>query len=233
MAPVSRGNPGMKSLHVGFGAFAVALGLCLAEGTASAQTLTAPERSDAWGKATNITAISAMGLVLVMPRVFYSDPEVTAGWKARWHLSVLAPSMTIATLGLLNESWLKGELKGHRPGCDDENFGLVAGCTSYGMFSTPTFVAFGALGQGAGTFLADTLKWSNGRFNFGPFVGDLAAPAILAVMTGVGRSAGNWEDSGQVWATAAIGFAIGMGVGALYATSQRPECGYTGSLICW
>lgn len=230
MAPVSRGNLGMKSLHVGLGAFAVALGLCLSEGSASAQTA-APERSDAWGKATNITAISAMGLVLVMPRVFYSDPEVTAGWKARWHLSVLAPTMTIATLSLLNESWLKGELKGNRPGCSEDE--LRPGCPSYGMFSTPTFAAFGALGQGAGVFLTDTLKWSNGRFHFGPFMGDLAAPAILAVMTGVGRSAGNWEDSGQVWGSAAISFAIGMGVGTLYAVSQRPECGYTGSLICW
>ena len=29
-----------------------------------------------------------------MPRVFYADPEVTVGWKARWHVSVLAPIVT-------------------------------------------------------------------------------------------------------------------------------------------
>jgi hypothetical protein len=235
MAAVSRGKLGMKSLHAGFGAFVVALGLCLSEGSAFAQAqpgFTVPERSDAWSKATNITALSAMGLVLVMPRVFYSDPEVTVGWKARWHLSVLAPSMTLAALALANESALKDEFKGNRPGCKEEDFGQP-GCTSYGMFSTPTFAAFSAFGQGAGIFLVDTLKWSGGRFNFGPFMGDVAAPAILAVVTGVGRGAGNWEDGGQVWGSAAVSFALGMGLGTLYAATQRPECGYTGSLICW
>ena len=37
-------------------------------------------------------ALSSTGLVMIMPRVFYSDPEVTAGWKARWHVSVLVKS---------------------------------------------------------------------------------------------------------------------------------------------
>jgi hypothetical protein len=30
-----------------------------------------------------------------------------------------------------------------------------------------------------------------------------------------------------------VSFALGMGLGTLYAATQRPECGYTGSLICW
>ncbi|MGC4088530.1 MAG: hypothetical protein QM756_11670 [Polyangiaceae bacterium] len=221
----------MKTLHVGLGALVTALGLCAFEGSAHAQS-TDTERSDAWGSATNITAVSAMGLVLLMPRVFYSDPEVTVGWKARWHLSVLAPSMTLATLGLVNEIVLKDELKGFRPGCSDETT-ADPNCKSYGMFSSPTFGAFSAFGQGAGIFLVDTLKWSGGRFNFGPFMGDVVAPGVLAVITGIGRSAGNWESGGQVWGTAAASFAIGMGIGTLYAVTQRPECGYTGSLICW
>lgn len=191
-----------------------------------------PTRSDAWAKASNITALSAMGLVVLMPRVFYSDPEVTVGWKARFHLSILAPSMSLAAVSLLNEQALKDTFKGHRPGCDDENFG-TAGCTSYGMFSSPTFLAFSALGQGTGIFLTDTLKWSNGRFNFGPLMGDVLAPAVLSVITAVGRTSGNWESGGQVWGTAGVGLATGLGLGLLYATMQRPECGYTGSLICW
>jgi hypothetical protein len=36
-----------------------------------------------------------------------------------------------------------------------------------------------------------------------------------------------------VWGTAGIGFVTGLGLGVLYAAMQRPECGYTGSLICW
>jgi hypothetical protein len=56
---------------------------------------------------------------------------------------------------------------------------------------------------------------------------------VLSVITAVGRTAGDWESPGQVWASAGVGFATGMALGALYATMQRPECGYTGSLICW
>ena len=59
---------------------------------ARAQMTVVPERSQAWNDATTIMALSALGLELVMPRVFYSDPEVTAGWKARWHLSAFAPA---------------------------------------------------------------------------------------------------------------------------------------------
>src|SRR5688500_8691358 len=41
------------------------------------------ERSDGWNRATNIMAFSSAALQVLMPRVFYSDPEVTVGWKAR------------------------------------------------------------------------------------------------------------------------------------------------------
>lgn len=213
---------------------ALILGTLLTAAPAAAQTASPepPSRSDAWSTATNITALSAMGLVLLTPRVFYSDPEVTAGWKARFHLSVLAPSMTLAAASLFNESTFKDTLKGHRPGCDEKTQG-GPGCGSYGMFSTPTFLAFSALGQGVGIFMTDTLKWSGGRFNFGPFFGDVLAPATLSVITAVGRTSGNWESGGQVWGSAGVGLVTGLGLGVLYATMQRPECGYTGSLICW
>ena len=193
---------------------------------------TIPARSSSWNSATKIMSLSSAGLVLVMPRVFYSDPEVTAGWKARWHLSVLAPSMTLAAVTLLNETSLKNSFASFRPGCTADNEGQP-GCDSYGMLSSPSFLAFSSFGQGTGIFLVDTLKWSGGRFNGGAFAGDVVAPLILSVITAVGRSSGNWESGGQVWGSAGIGLGAGLGMGVLYALLQRPECGYSGGMICW
>jgi len=198
----------------------------------SAMPAPVPERSASWDSATNIMALSSAGLVMIMPRVFYSDPEVTAGWKARWHLSVLAPTMTLAAVTLLNEVSLKDSFAGFRPGCSEENMGLP-GCESYGMLSSPSFLAFSSFGQGTGIFLVDTLKWSGGRVNGGALLGNVAAPLILSVLTAVGRSSGNWETGGQVWGSAGIGLGAGLGMGVLYALLQRPECGYSGGMICW
>lgn len=167
-----------------------------------------------------------------MPRVFYSDPEVTVGWKARWHVSVLAPSMTLAALSLANEQWFKEGFESPRPGCEDLPAG-VGGCESYGMFSTHSLLAFSALGQGTGVFLIDTLKWSDGQFNAGAFFGEVGVPLVLSVLTAIGRTVGDWESGGQVWASAGVGFGAGLGTGLLYAALQRPECGYSGGLICW
>lgn len=217
-----------------FGTWVVGLALgssaVLVSPSAFAQT--APERSDGWSTATNVMALSALGMQLIMPRVFYSDPEVVVGWKARWHVSVLAPTMTIAAAALFNEQLLKNELGGHRPGCDETTQG-GPGCGSYGMLSTQSFAASAAFGQGLGTFLVDTLKWSGGQFNAGAFAGNTVVPGVLAIITTAGRGAGNWETAGQAWGSAGIGLLTGLGMGALYAAAQRPECGYTGSLICW
>jgi hypothetical protein len=191
-----------------------------------------PERSSGWNSATKIMALSSAGLVMIMPRVFYSDPEVTAGWKARWHLSVLAPTMTLAAFTLLNEVSLKDSFKSYRPGCDETN-PFAPGCESYGMLSSYSFLAFSSFGQGTGIFLVDTLKWSNGHLNGGALAGNVAAPLILSVLTAVGRSSGNWETGGQVWGSAGLGFGAGLGMGVLYALLQRPECGYSGGMICW
>jgi hypothetical protein len=175
---------------------------------------------------------AAAAIQLVMPRVFYSDPEATVGWKARWHISQLAPVMTLAALTMANEFALKDALADPRPGCDSTNQG-GAHCDTYGMLSTHAFGAGAALGHGAGVWLVDTLKWSDGRFNAGAFVGDVALPAVLAGVTMVGRGAGNWETGTQIAAGGIAGLVIGFGAGAAYALLQRPECGYSGSLFCW
>ena len=81
-----------------------------------------PERSLGWNRATNIMALSAVGLQLLMPRIFYSDPEVTVGWKARWHVSVLAPTMTLFAISMAffalrrrrQEGWGKRVRRGSR-----------------------------------------------------------------------------------------------------------------------
>src|SRR3970040_61787 len=111
-AVLGSGSPGPSRL--GF-AVAVAVSVLLLS-AAPARAQSTVERSEGWGDATTILALSAAGLQLGTPRIFYSDPEVTVGWKARWHLSVLAPSMTLVATGFLNEQVLKDAFEGFRPG---------------------------------------------------------------------------------------------------------------------
>lgn len=208
------------------------LALTFGARSASAQVSPEPSRSDAWGTVTTITMVAGGATELLVPRIFYSDPEVTVGWKARWHVSVLAPVMTLTSATLLNDLALKKAIKSFRPGCDATNDKL-AGCESYGSPSTHAFGSFAALGHGTAVFIFDTFKWSNGKFNGGAFAGHVAAPLVLAGITGIGRSVGDWESFGQVAVGGVIGLGIGFLSGMTYALMQRPECGYTGSLICW
>jgi len=176
--------------------------------------------------------LASVGTQLFMPRVFYSDPEVTVGWKARWHVSVLAPVMTLTAIAAANEFALKDALKSQRPGCDDTNLGL-AHCDSYGMLSTHVFAAGAALGHGVGVFVFDTVKWSDGRVNGYSLAGNVITPFILGAVTAVGRGVGNWETTGQIVAGGAVGLGFGFLSGMAYSLLQRPECGYTGNVICW
>jgi hypothetical protein len=195
-------------------------------------TQAAPERDETWDTVTLATALGAFGVELLMPRVFYSSPEVTVGWKTRWHVSALAPSMTMAALALLNETTLKDAFEDPRPGCEDLD-PTTPGCETFGLFSTHTFTAFSALGQGAAVFIFDMTKYSDGRFNAGSLVGHVVVPLVLGTVTAVGRSAGDWESGGQILASAGTGLAAGFLMGMTYVLMQPPECGYTGALICW
>jgi hypothetical protein len=190
------------------------------------------ERSGSWQTVTSITAVSAVVTQLLMPRVFYSDPETTVGWKARWHVSALAPTMTLTALTMLNEYSLKSALASPRPGCSDANQGS-GHCLDYESLSSHTFIAFSAFGQGTAVFLVDTFRWSEGRFNAASFTGDVAFPVVLAAVTAIGRSAGNWESTGTVVVSGLAGLGFGALTGLTYAMMSRPECGYSGALLCW
>jgi hypothetical protein len=103
------------------------------------------------------------------------------------------------------------------------------------MPSTHTFVAFSALGHGAGVFLVDSLKWSDGRFNGAAIAGDVALPLIAAGLTYAGRVAGtpSQEHGDQALVGGAIGLGVGLVTGAVYSYLQRPECPYGSGVICW
>src|SRR5512145_1907007 len=82
--------------------------------------LAGAEPDETWDAVTGATAVTAVATSVLMPRIAYSNPEVTVGWKARWHVSVLAPVMTQVGLTLLNEYKLKDAFKDPRPGCPKE-----------------------------------------------------------------------------------------------------------------
>lgn len=191
-----------------------------------------PQQSASWQTVTSITMVAGVATTTLMPRIFYSDPEVTVGYKARWHVSVLAPVLTNVSLTMLNESVLKDAIGSYRPGCDESNQGR-GHCSDYGSLSSHAFLAFAALGQGGATFMVDTFKWSGDRFNVGAFLGNVAFPLVFAGVTAVGRAAGDWEESGVVVVSGTAGLATGALTGMTYALLQRPECGYTGALLCW
>jgi hypothetical protein len=140
--------------------------------------------------------------------------------------------MTLASIALFNEQVLKDSFAAQLPGCTDASQGQP-GCTSHGFMSTQSFVAGSSLGEGAAVFMVDTLRWSSGQVNVGALIGEVIVPLVLAPITIIGRTDGNWETGGQAWGSGTIGLGVGLATGFLYASLQRPECGYTGSLICW
>jgi hypothetical protein len=191
------------------------------------------QRSAPWQTATSITAVAAMATQVLMPRVFYADPETTVGWKTRFHLSVLAPTLALTTLTLLNEYGLKSAIGAKRPGCSATEPVPCGDPDPYETLSSHSFAGFSAFGQGTAIFLVDTMKWSDGRLNAGSLAGNVALPLVLAVVTAAGRIAGNWEDADSVILSSGVGLVVGAITGLTYAMMARPECGYTGDLLCW
>jgi hypothetical protein len=215
----------------------------LAPREAAAQTVPpiAP-RDGTWGTISNVTMIVGAGIVTLMPRVYYNDPEATVGWKGRWHISMLAPVMSLTALTLLVDGPIRNAIKTPRPGCNLDNTAAAlpgSECESYAMPSTQSYASWAATGMGTGTFLVDTIKYSNGKFHVGSFFGNIGVPLILSVLTSVGRSIGNepvtfaHEDVGSIVVGSLTGFASGALIGVANSLLQRPNCGYGGSLVCW
>jgi len=216
----------------------------LAPGEAAAQVTfpPGPMRDKNWATVSDVSLVLGASAVFLMPRVYYSDPEATVGWKARWHVSMLAPAMTMTVLTTLVEVPIKDGIESTRPGCSvDQTNADVSGseCQTFASPGTHAFASWGATGTGLGIFLVDTFRYSDGRFNAGGFIGNVAFPLTASIFTTVGRLAepGDLdlphEDAGQFLAGAIPGFFIGLGVGAAYAALQRPTCGYGNAIFCW
>jgi hypothetical protein len=215
---------------------------------AAAQTvLPIAPRSTTWNTVSNVTMVLGAGIVTLMPRVYYNDPEATVGWKGRWHVSVLAPALSMTALTLLVDGPIRSAIGSPRPGCTFDQTtppggGLPgSGCESFGMPSTQSFASWGATGAGTAIFLVDTLRYSNGKFHPGGFVGNVGVPLILSVLTSVGRSISAspsppgqaYEAPLQIVAGSLSGFVTGALLGLGYSFFQRPNCGYGNNLVCW
>ena len=222
------------------GLFAGAACLYTSEGTAIAQIPPVAPRDNNWDTVSNVTLGIGVGVVALMPRVYYSSPDATVGWKARYHVSALAPAMTLTGLTLLVDGPIRDAVQKPKQGCSVE-VTLASlpgsGCESFGGPSTHAFAAWGATGAGLGTFLVDTLKYSDGHFNGISFVNNIAVPISASVMTSISRSADGSgigpENTQQVLAGAIPGFAVGALLGAGYSMLQEPDCGYGNYLFCW
>jgi hypothetical protein len=211
----------------------------LAPREAAAQTPPVVMRDKNWDIVSNVTMVAGASIVSLMPRVFFNDPEATVGWKGRWHISALAPIMSMTALTLMVDISVKNAIKTTRPGCtvDGTVFPLTE-CASYGAPSTQSYAAWGATGAGTGIFLVDTIKYSDGRFNVPYFLGEVIAPLTLSVLSSVGRAvepgtSQPYESGGAIVAGALTGFASGLIVGGAYALLQKPSCGFGNNVFCW
>lgn len=218
---------------------------------ASAQTPTVPPlaaRDTNWETVSHVTMVAGVAIVSLMPRVYYNDPEATVGWKGRWHVSMLAPAMTLVGITMLVEGPIKNAIKSPRPGCgvDAALFPFPgSNCETFGGPSTHAFASWGATGAGLGIFLVDTLKYSGARFHAGAFVGNVALPVTLSVLTSVARGLEigfatdgvtpiqAHENVGQIVAGGLTGLLSGAILGVGYALLQKPNCGYGNNIFCW
>ncbi|WP_437498683.1 hypothetical protein [Sorangium sp. So ce1099] len=198
-------------------------------------------RDENWGTVSDVSLVLGTSVVFLMPRVYYSDPESTVGWKGRWHFSVLAPAMTMTALTLLVDLPIKDAIESTRPGCSVEETKTALSsseCKSFGGPSTHAFASWGATGAGTGIFLVDTFRYSSGRFNAGGFIGNVAFPLTASVVTSIARgvapgSSEAYEDAGQIAIGGVTGFLSGLAIGTAYAMFQPPNCGYGNALFCW
>ena len=146
--------------------------------------------------------------------------------------------MTLTALAVLVDAPIKNAIKDPRPGCTLDTTSASfpgSGCESFGMPSSEWFRSWGATGAGVSIFLVDTFRYSQGKFNAGAFVGNVALPLTLSVVTSALRGVGTnpYENGGQIGVGALTGVATGALVGLGYSLLQRPSCGYGNQVFCW
>jgi hypothetical protein len=201
----------------------------------------AAERDENWGTVSTVAMMIGVSTVSLMPRVYYNDPEATVGWKARWHISVLAPIMTLTAATMLVDIPIKNLGEGTRPECtveETESGFAGSNCESYGMPSTHSFAAWSATGAGVGIWVIDTFVHSDGEFHAGSFIGNVIVPLSASVFTSVARgvepgNAAPYEGPAQIGVGVAAGVITGFLSGLAYALLQEPNCGYGNHLVCW
>lgn len=222
------------------GVLAATLSTFAFEGDAQAQIPPTVERDPNWDTVSTVTMMIGMASVSLMPRVYYSSPDATVGWKGRWHVSALAPIMTMTGVTLLVDGPIRDAIQSPKEGCSVENTLDAlegAGCESFGGPSTHAFASWGATGAGLGIFLYDTIEYSDYRFNVPSFIGNVAIPLASSFLTSAARSADGRglgpEGTGQVVAGALPGLGVGLVTGLVYSAMQEPDCGYGGYLFCW
>jgi hypothetical protein len=201
----------------------------------------AAQRDENWGAVSNVAMVIGVSTAFLMPRVYYNDPEATVGWKARWHVSVLAPAATLTAITWFIDEPMKGAIESTRPGCTFEETSAAlpdSNCESFGGPSTHAFASWGTTGTGLGIFLVDTLKYSDSRFHVGSFIGNVLVPLTASMFTTVARgvepgTSDAYESGGQLVAGALPGFFSGLLLGIGYSMFQEPSCPYGDAVICW
>jgi hypothetical protein len=219
-----------------------ALGAVIVPRTAHAQAVpqTAP-RDGTWEIVSHISMAIGAGTVSLMPRIYYNDPEATVGWKARWHVSQLAPVLLLTTAAFVIDGPIKDAIQSTRPGCSLDTT-LVrfpdSGCETFGGPSTHSFVAWSASGAGLGIWVADTFIHSDANVHAGSIIGNIVVPTVAAVFTSLARgidtsAADPFENAGQIGAGVAVGLPLGFLTGLAYGVLAKPNCGYGNNLFCW
>src|SRR5262245_21220852 len=107
----------LLSLWIGLGSGGL---LMLSPREAAAQITVGAQRDQTWDTVSHITLGIGTITPFLMPRIYYSDPESTVGWKGRWHVSMLAPAMTLTAITVFVEVPIKDAIESLRPGCTVE-----------------------------------------------------------------------------------------------------------------
>ena len=107
----------------------------VAEGVAHAQIPPIAERDPNWDAISSVSMVIGVTTVSLMPRVYYSSPDSTVGWKARWHFSQFAPVLAMTAASVLVEVPIRDAIQSPKVGCTvDQTLAQLeeSGCETWG-----------------------------------------------------------------------------------------------------